>query len=83
MKYKMGFSQKILLTDGAMPSKFDCQEDRKRGSSEAGSSREVFLKRQRIDVVTECLLTESSTELHAESLQDDSIKQEIIESEGM
>ncbi|KAF9419667.1 hypothetical protein HW555_003945 [Spodoptera exigua] len=30
LKYKMGFSQKILLRDEAVPTKFHCQEDRKR-----------------------------------------------------
>ncbi|KAJ8914476.1 hypothetical protein NQ315_002748 [Exocentrus adspersus] len=40
-KYKMGFSQKILLTDEAIPTKFHRQEDRKRRLSDAESSREM------------------------------------------
>ncbi|CAH2016478.1 unnamed protein product [Acanthoscelides obtectus] len=36
MQYKMGFSKKILLTEDAVPTKFHCQEDRKRPLSDAG-----------------------------------------------
>lgn len=94
MKYKMGFSQKVLLSDEAVPTKFHCQEDRKRRLSDPGPSREVFLKRQRIDVVTECLQSQridvgteclqiqSAAETHASLQKDDDI-QEIIQPEGM
>lgn len=84
MKYKMGFSQKILLADEAVPTKFNCQEDRKRRLSDAGPSREVFLKRKRIDIVTECLQSQHVTENQAEILQEvDDIIPEIIVPEGM
>lgn len=76
----MGFSQKIFVTDEAVPTKFHCQEDRKRRMSDAGSSREVFLKRKRIDLVRECLQSQSATETHTESSQKDvDIVQEITE----
>ena len=84
MKYKMGFSQRILVADGAVPTKFHCQEDRKRRLSDAGFSREVFLKRQRTDLITECLQSQNATETHAESLQkDDDMTQKVIEPVGM
>ncbi|CAG5026297.1 unnamed protein product [Parnassius apollo] len=67
----MGFSQKILLTDESVPTKFHCQEDRKRRIFDAGPYVEVFLKRQRVNLVTESLRTQSSTETHTESLQND------------
>ncbi|CAB3261069.1 unnamed protein product [Arctia plantaginis] len=41
MKYKMGFSQKILLADKAVPSKLYCQDERKRRLSAAGPSPET------------------------------------------
>ncbi|CAK1594367.1 unnamed protein product [Parnassius mnemosyne] len=78
LKYKMGFSQKILLADEAVPTKFHCQEDRRSRLPDAGPSREVFFKRQRIDIVTECLRRHSTT-THTESLQNDDMIQEIIE----
>ncbi|CAK1585694.1 unnamed protein product [Parnassius mnemosyne] len=81
LKYKMGFSQKILLADEAVPTKFHCQEDRRSRLPDAGPSREVFFKRQRIDIVTECLRRHSTT-THTESLQNDDMIQEIIEPKG-
>ncbi|KAH9628608.1 hypothetical protein HF086_010342 [Spodoptera exigua] len=80
LKYKMGFSQKILLRDEAVPTKFHCQEDRKRRlSPEAGPSREAFLKRQRRSLVTECLESQSTTETEVESIQQlDNIIQDAI-----
>jgi hypothetical protein len=53
-KYKMGFSQKIILTDEAVPLKFHCQEDRKKRLCGAGTSRALFVKRQRRDIIKEC-----------------------------
>lgn len=81
----MGFSQKILLADEAVPSKFHCQDDRKRRLSDPGFSRKAFVKRQRIDTVTDCLQSVSATETEtpAESLQkDDHTVLEIIQPEG-
>lgn len=84
LKYKMGFSKNILLTDDAVPTKFNCQEDRKRRLSDAGPSREGFIKRQRIDLVTQCLLSQNATEASSESLpKDDNVTQPIAEPEGM
>ncbi|XP_063833447.1 uncharacterized protein LOC135082597 [Ostrinia nubilalis] len=79
--YKMGFSQKILLADEAVPTKFDCQEDRKRRLSSEGSSRKVFLKRQRTDLITECLQNQSVTE--TERLQKDEVMTQMIEPEEL
>ncbi|XP_041986258.1 uncharacterized protein LOC121738345 isoform X1 [Aricia agestis] len=76
LKYKMGFSQKIFLTDEAVPTKFHCQEDRKRRlSPQAGPSRDTSLKRQRKSLVAECLESQSTTETDVESMnqQHDSI----------
>lgn len=84
MKYKMGLAQKILLADNAVPSKFNCQEDRKRRLCDADLSREVFAKRQRMDVVKQC---EEESHLHSqnstETLQrDDNMMQKIIQLEA-
>ncbi|GBP32018.1 hypothetical protein EVAR_21051_1 [Eumeta japonica] len=82
MKYKMGYSQKILLADDAVLSKFHCQEDRKRRLSNPECSRELFHKRQRSNLITECLQSQNA-ETYAESLQKyDNIIQPIIEPEG-
>lgn len=48
MKYKMGFSSKILLSEKTLPSKFHCQEDYKRlGESDRQSAVVVQRKRKR------------------------------------
>ncbi|XP_028165203.1 uncharacterized protein LOC114356295 isoform X3 [Ostrinia furnacalis] len=79
--YKMGFSQKILLADEAVPTKFDCQEDRKKRLSSEGSSRKAFLKRQRADLITECLQNQSVTE--TEKLLKDEVMTQMIEPEEL
>ncbi|XP_045502862.1 uncharacterized protein LOC123699569 [Colias croceus] len=53
-KYKMGFSQKILMVDGVLPSKFHCQPDRCKRICEPGTSRSAFAKRQRINLIEQC-----------------------------
>ncbi|CAH1957906.1 unnamed protein product [Acanthoscelides obtectus] len=84
MQYKMGFSQKILLTEDAVPTKFHCQEDRKRPLSDAGLSRGAYVKRKRMDLVNTCLQSQNATEAQAESLQkDESLIQDIIEPQGL
>lgn len=82
MQHKMGFCQKILMADEAVPTRFHCQKDRQSRLSDCTYSRGAFLKRQRINLVTECLQSQSSSETQ-ESLQDDDMTQEIIEPEGM
>ncbi|KAF5303555.1 hypothetical protein FQR65_LT08156 [Abscondita terminalis] len=76
----MGFSQKLFLIDDDVPTKFHCQEDRKRRlSPEAVPIREVFLKRQRKSLVTECLESQSKTKTHVECIQtDENIEQEVV-----
>ncbi|KAI8439313.1 hypothetical protein MSG28_013144, partial [Choristoneura fumiferana] len=82
MQHKLGFSKKILLTNEAVPSKFHCQKDRKRLLSDDESAQEVFFKRKRIELVRECLQSQSATETQKESLKkDDDIVQEIIKPE--
>ncbi|XP_057652605.1 uncharacterized protein LOC130891719 [Diorhabda carinulata] len=77
LKHKMGFSKKILLTD-----EFHCQEDRKRRMPDATSSRRVFLKRQRTELVADSLQVQSATKTHAErSQKHDELKQKVIEPE--
>ncbi|CAH1974842.1 unnamed protein product [Acanthoscelides obtectus] len=84
MQYKMGFSKKILLTEDAVPTKFHCQEDRKRPLSDAGLSRGAYVKRKRMDLVNTCLQSQNATEAQAESLQkDESLIQDIIEPQGL
>lgn len=84
MQYKMGFSQNILLTNEAVPSKFHCQTDRNRFLSNDRSPRDVALKRKRIGLVRKCLQSKSAARSQTESLKsDDNIKQEIIQPEGM
>ncbi|XP_023028833.2 uncharacterized protein [Leptinotarsa decemlineata] len=85
MRYTMGFSKKILLTDDAVPTKFYCQ-GRKRQLSDGGpgSSRETSIKRQRLDIVKKCLHSENATDIHEESLQKDQNElREIVESEEL
>lgn len=53
MQYKMGFSKKIFMVDGATPTKFDCQQDRKRRLCDADSSRDKLNKRQRMEIIKE------------------------------
>ncbi|KAI8426143.1 hypothetical protein MSG28_005093 [Choristoneura fumiferana] len=82
MQHKLGFSKNILLTNEAVPSKFHCQKDRKRLSSDDETAQEVFLKRKRIELVRECLQSQSATETQNERLKiDDDIVQEIIKPE--
>lgn len=59
-QYKMGFSQKIILKDKVLPSKFHCQPDRIKRTYDAiaGTSRSAFVKRQRMDLVEQCLNNE-------------------------
>lgn len=54
MQYKMGFSQKLFLTDDAVPKKFHCQENRKSRLCDPEHSREVFAKRRRKELLEEC-----------------------------
>ncbi|KAK9736907.1 DDE superfamily endonuclease [Popillia japonica] len=54
MKFKMGFSKKLLLAEGTLPSKFSCQEDRKKRLCDVGTSRAAFVKRQKKDLLEEC-----------------------------
>lgn len=49
-QYRMGFSQKILLKDNALPSKFHCQPDRISRMCDPGTSRSAFVKRRRIEL---------------------------------
>ena len=86
MKYKMGFSSKILLTDKAVPSKFHCQEDRKRRLGDHDHHSAVIAKRKRME-----LLKQFKEESHVQSQdmtetvqKDDNIVKETIEpDEGM
>lgn len=77
IKYKLGFSKKILLSDEAVPTKFDCQEDRKRRLFDAGPSRQAFIKRQRLDY-EECLQSQND-----KNLQKDMRLEENVKPEGM
>ncbi|KAF9416060.1 hypothetical protein HW555_006472, partial [Spodoptera exigua] len=73
LKYKMGFSQKILLRDEAKIARDGYPPP------EAGPSREAFLKRQRRSLVTECLESQSTTETEVESIQQlDNIIQDAV-----
>lgn len=52
----MGFGKKIQWVDGAVPSKFNCQQARKKRLCDiADCSREVFIERQRMDVLKEII----------------------------
>ncbi|KAL3276184.1 hypothetical protein HHI36_020903 [Cryptolaemus montrouzieri] len=76
MKYKMGFSQKILLADEALPTKFHCQDDRLKRLSD---SEPTCLKRQRIHSAMDYRQRQNVSETYVESLhKTDIIKQEII-----
>lgn len=53
---EIGIRQIILVVEGALPSKFDCQHDCKRWLSDANTSPDNSLKRekQQQDFVEEC-----------------------------
>lgn len=53
MQYKMGFSKKIFMVDGAVPTKFDCHKDQKRRLCDADSSSDQLNKRQRMEIIKE------------------------------
>lgn len=54
LQYKMGFSQKLFLVDGIVPSKFHCQQDRRKRMCDTSTSRRAFVKRQRTQLVQKC-----------------------------
>ncbi|CAF4942939.1 unnamed protein product [Pieris macdunnoughi] len=56
-EYKMGFSQRIIMVDKVLPSKFSCQSDCNKRISDAGPSRKAFVKRQRKRLIQECEIT--------------------------
>lgn len=85
MKYKMGFSKKILLVDEAVPTKFHCQEDRRRRLYDPELPRDVVAKRKRMDILKEC---EEENHLQNQNFinpleEADTVVQEIIEPEGI
>lgn len=85
MKYKMGFSSKILLTDKAVPSKFHCQEDRKRRLGEADQRSAVIAKRERKKLLKQ---TEEGSHFQSQDItetgqKNDNIIVEIELDEGM
>ncbi|CAG9790108.1 unnamed protein product [Diatraea saccharalis] len=53
--YKMGFSQTILMVKGTLPSKFDCQRDRKKRQSDTTLSRTAYIKRVKTAQETEAI----------------------------
>lgn len=63
-KYKMGFSQKILMADGVVPSKFHCQQDPKKRMSDASTSQPAFFKRQRTELAQKCLNVQPTATMH-------------------
>ncbi|CAG4959725.1 unnamed protein product [Colias eurytheme] len=50
----MGFSQKIKMVDGVLPSKFHCQPDRCKRICDPGTCRSAFAKQQRIYLIEQC-----------------------------
>lgn len=85
MKYKMGFSSKILLTDKAVPSKFHCQEDRKRRLGEPDQRSAVIAKRERKKLLKQ---TEEGSHVQSQDItetgqKNDNIIVEIELDEGM
>lgn len=86
MKYKMGFSSKILLADEAVPSKFHCQEDRKRRLGDPDHQSAVIAKRKRMEVLKQFEegSHDQSQDMTETAQKDDNIVQEAIErDEGM
>lgn len=54
MQYKMGYSERILMNKGVLPSKFHCQQDRcKRqiGSDASSSTRPVLIKKRKLELI--------------------------------
>ena len=82
----MGFSTTVLMTAEAMPSKFHCQEDRKRRLGDPNPQRAVIAKRKRMELVKQA---EEESQVQSqditEAVQEDcNIVQEAIEpDEGM
>ncbi|KAK9870987.1 hypothetical protein WA026_009947 [Henosepilachna vigintioctopunctata] len=72
-QYKMGFSQKIILKDKVLPSKFHCQPDRIKRMCDAGTSRSSFVKRQRMELVKQC------EDIHHPTLTNDEHTDTVVE----
>lgn len=70
-QYKMGFSQRIIMVDGVLPSKFHCQQDRRKRMCNASTSRPAFVKRQKTQLIQEC-----------EDIQPTATVQEVVISEA-
>ncbi|CAK1553171.1 unnamed protein product [Leptosia nina] len=66
-QHKMGFSQKILLKENVLPSKFHCQTDRIKRMCNVGTPRSAFAKRQRLE--EQCLHPNQSTPKTPKNLQ--------------
>ncbi|KAK9880722.1 hypothetical protein WA026_021849 [Henosepilachna vigintioctopunctata] len=52
-QYQMGFSKAIIMVKGAMPSKFECQLDRKRRLSDPTMLRTAYIKRLKTNIYQE------------------------------
>ncbi|KAK9873607.1 hypothetical protein WA026_023165 [Henosepilachna vigintioctopunctata] len=72
-QYKMGLSQKIILKDKVLPSKFHCQPDRIKRMCDAGTSRSAFVKRQRMELVEQC------EDIHQPTLTNDEHTATVVE----
>ncbi|XP_013201047.2 uncharacterized protein LOC106143482 isoform X4 [Amyelois transitella] len=56
MRYHiMGFVGKVMMKPGSLPSRFQCQTDRKRSLPSTTKSRPAAIKRQRLAIVQEAL----------------------------
>ncbi|KAK9891180.1 hypothetical protein WA026_013496 [Henosepilachna vigintioctopunctata] len=49
-QYRMGFSKAIIMVKGAMPSKFECQLDRKKRLSHPTKLRTAYIKRLKTNI---------------------------------
>lgn len=63
----MGFVNKVMLKPGSLPSRFQCQTDRKRSLPSTTTSRPAAIKRQRLAILQEAL-DESKVDCNTETV---------------
>lgn len=85
IQYKMGFSQNILMVEGAMPSKFHCQLGHKKRQSGTTKSRSAYMKCLKTDIVQEHKVeTQAATDTPGTNIsKDDNSMLETVEAIGM
>lgn len=68
----MGSVKRIQMKEGCLPSKFECQTDRKKRTLPSGNSRSAVAKRNKISSSQECqsILEEYSNQVEEAEIQE-------------